>query len=171
MKDLDLTLIKEMVAKATPGPWENETDWDFVLPVNQGEDASPICGDCTRRDSSFIALARTAVPELIAEVERLREELSKYQSVCSDQAEQRDNALAAEKKAKAQAYDIAQDEALARTALAKAREGLEFITKAEHQARQLAFQRNNPSTIFIDAIGKARAALADIDTALGYKFL
>ena len=44
--------------------------------------------------------------------------------------------------------------------LARVDEVLEFLIKADDRARQLAFQSDNPSTVFIDAIGKATEALA-----------
>lgn len=72
---------KELSEKATPGPWifervSHEPDY-FTYERNDDTGYISICeNDYNERmkakfDSDFIAASRTAVPELIAEVERL----------------------------------------------------------------------------------------------------
>src|SRR5690349_19052472 len=68
---------------ATEGPWIArgevvETEWGG--PLNWGGDGEPTEAS-NKRDARFIALARTAVPRLIAEVRRLKAEL---RSKCLD---------------------------------------------------------------------------------------
>lgn len=88
---LDLEAIKKRAESATPGPWEWEPpsedpypmyDESLIGPVLDGEkfpvqvlsgwgyDASGT--NCEPQDREFIAHARTDVPALVAEVERLR---------------------------------------------------------------------------------------------------
>lgn len=74
-----MTRLEEIKARAdaaTPGPWDNETDWEYVCPSNEGEDAPPICGDCNRRDSTFIAHARADIPWLLESVKDLIREVN-----------------------------------------------------------------------------------------------
>jgi hypothetical protein len=64
---LDLEPIKERESKATEGPWDdNNTDcWRWAgMPRSQ-----------LRDNRCFVAHARTDIPALVAEVERLREEM------------------------------------------------------------------------------------------------
>ena len=81
---LDLEAIKARCEAATPGPWavaniapgwaEDENDW-CVVPGVVESCGSDMCGPVVRSaDAAFIASARTDVPALVAEVERLREE-------------------------------------------------------------------------------------------------
>lgn len=85
MTNEQLTHLKQLCEKATPGPWiDNEPDQSEPLIVNgvgipvikylpgDGEcEAFWMVKDC---DIQFIAASRTALPALIEEVERLREE-------------------------------------------------------------------------------------------------
>lgn len=63
-----LAELKELCQKATPAPWEtNIYAGNFFL-------SHPKAGVIpTTQDMDFIAAARTALPELIAELEALRE--------------------------------------------------------------------------------------------------
>ena len=78
--DIDLGALKELCEKATPGPW------CALYPA--GGMWSDSCDDMVLGpllaprpfDADFIATARTAIPALIAEVERLREALVKVRS-------------------------------------------------------------------------------------------
>lgn len=67
---LDLEAIKARAEAATPGPWECVGMGDVVTPtfVIQTTDRNPA-------DGRFIANARTDVPALVAEVERLQAEV------------------------------------------------------------------------------------------------
>ena len=90
----DLDAIKARAEAATPGPWRQEPD-TFAGRVwvqrcaggrwfnSKQADCEPLFavrgGDAYKQreaDAGFIAHARTDVPELVAEVERLREELA-----------------------------------------------------------------------------------------------
>jgi hypothetical protein len=100
-KPLDLEAVKARCEKATEGPWcwENcgEKGNDVVvgialdsqdrhiegqIPADSDADAdqvvarrTPLLGEATPADAAFIAHARTDIPALVAEVERLREAL------------------------------------------------------------------------------------------------
>ncbi len=77
MTPAQLEELKKLCAAATPGPWRSESYGgetgcvSEIYTIATGDD-----GDrenaMTKETASFIAAARTAVPELIAEVERLR---------------------------------------------------------------------------------------------------
>ena len=86
-------MVNDVVARAkaalegvTAGPWVNTEDWAVISSgpdsVLHGyfEGSCPVCGDeiedrayvaISIEDLEFIAAARTLVPELVAEVERL----------------------------------------------------------------------------------------------------
>jgi hypothetical protein len=87
MNKEQLQHLKDLCSAATPGPWEQRPvkclgTWDV------GSSAIyhwPYSGErairCEERDdAAFIAAARSALPELIAEVERLEAELSKVRA-------------------------------------------------------------------------------------------
>ena len=72
MADTRLAEIEQAEAKASPGPWDRD-GFSLGAPDDDGEmthlgyiDVADI------EDVEFIAVARTAVPELLAEVKRLR---------------------------------------------------------------------------------------------------
>lgn len=79
---LDLTQLKEAEKKSTEGPWELEG----INPTAR----EPLYGRCvvpiTLEDGKFIALSRNLVPEIIEEIERLREILQKARN-CLENAE------------------------------------------------------------------------------------
>lgn len=68
--------IRAACKAATPGPWEVSPYWmedsglsDVI--ASHRKPTNGVASDCFNWDAAFIALARTAVPELLAEVERL----------------------------------------------------------------------------------------------------
>lgn len=75
---LDLDAIRALAEAATPGPWRvgdggDYFEWEVViaphlptLELSESADGA--------EDAAFIAAARTAVPALLAEVDRLRGE-------------------------------------------------------------------------------------------------
>lgn len=65
-----LAEIKALADAATPGPWLSR-DGEVFRP-----DFTGIAHEVDDDDSDFIAASRTAVPELVAEVERLRDQFS-----------------------------------------------------------------------------------------------
>jgi hypothetical protein len=82
-----LSAWSELAARATPGPWEPnvwiETDgneWRATGPGHEDSsgdyDSAPGCPDeqAAQADAAFIAASRTAMPALLAEVERLKSE-------------------------------------------------------------------------------------------------
>lgn len=97
---IDLDKLKALEQAATPGPWESRKEtvkssrgrqsedyftihdsngcWvvgatvDLCMATERGDQCT---NDMTNEDAAFIAEARTAVPELIAEVERLQGEI------------------------------------------------------------------------------------------------
>lgn len=69
-----LAEIKAREQAATPGPWHHDKDClDYIRDTN----GSNICMIYQREDDAFIAHARTDIPALVAEVERLAEENEK----------------------------------------------------------------------------------------------
>ncbi len=88
MTPAQLEELKKLCAEATPGPWRSEVwhnhdddGWAAVGPhikdtpgddFYSSEEPDSPSYDRATSDSDFIVAARTAVPELIAEVERLR---------------------------------------------------------------------------------------------------
>lgn len=92
MTEIDLDALEALANAATPGPWEltdfNEGEdppqplWGVVNPPyynpldHPDDDAAEVQVHVgSREDAEFIAAARKALPELIAEVRQLREEL------------------------------------------------------------------------------------------------
>lgn len=77
--DKQLAEWRRLAEAATPGPWErrrnrhpntNGTSWGWVEGTGFTWDCSHVAG--AERDAAFISAARTAVPALLDEVERLR---------------------------------------------------------------------------------------------------
>lgn len=89
MGDLNLDKLRRLADDATPGPWEHDPEGNMgcgsvytgdphLFGGNIAEpsgDLYPRGGYDPKADMVFIAAARTAVPELIAEVERLRDRI------------------------------------------------------------------------------------------------
>lgn len=72
MPDLNLDEIKRRCEKATPGPWHDRAGNRIVCQYPETGELDSI--PATVADSHFIAHARTDIPALVAEVERLRKE-------------------------------------------------------------------------------------------------
>lgn len=98
MSDL-VERAKAALEGVTEGPWETRSDYmELTRVVHSGEAefALFLCCDCgveagagEGRDAEFIAAARTLVPELVAEVERLRQQLllvHLYPCICTRHA-------------------------------------------------------------------------------------
>ena len=91
----DLEAIKARAEAATPGPWAVPGANVFRVIAPEAEHHNPRMGACppypwrviaepssydpSAADAEFIAHARTDVPDLVAEVERLRTELIGWQ--------------------------------------------------------------------------------------------
>lgn len=73
-----LNAIKERVAKATPGPWD-EMDDLFVIEGDGLIIGELIAKTEIKADAEFIAAAREDVPALVAEVERLQNRCELYE--------------------------------------------------------------------------------------------
>lgn len=76
MTDTELAAIRERCEAATEGPWEKITErwlgvWQDIRVV-AFDGKYTICGDTAIADAEFIAAARTDVPALLDEVERMR---------------------------------------------------------------------------------------------------
>ena len=93
--EISLAEIAAREAAATPGPWCTDA-WE----IYQGTEYMPglsmwigeTCrGETTceqdRADAAFVAAARQDVPDLLAEVIRLREQLAKVAEFCAQRAE------------------------------------------------------------------------------------
>ena len=87
MTSEELKRLEELCEKATPGPWHSSAGSHVIQTAHVTRDVWHIC-DCLplslnhtenyyslelHANKEFIAAARTAVPELIAEVRRLKE--------------------------------------------------------------------------------------------------
>jgi hypothetical protein len=83
----EISCLRALSDAATPGPWPVavwiETDgneWRATGPGhdNSADDAEPGCPDeqAAQRDAVFIAASRSALPALLDEVERLRDDLA-----------------------------------------------------------------------------------------------
>lgn len=74
MTERELQAIRERWEAATPGPWVKNVNRNGIVTSNY-------CITGLRDvDAYFIAAARTDVPALLAEVERLREEINELKS-------------------------------------------------------------------------------------------
>jgi hypothetical protein len=86
---LDLDAIEARVEATPKGPWHVEYFGDHDYPQRIGNDAAILVaetyegGEGIRPTPEFIAAARTDVPNLIAEVKRLRAALAKLESEVS----------------------------------------------------------------------------------------
>ena len=73
----DLDALKRLCEQATPGPWAVRPSYhdgeDFEDVISHGHGNLNVCADCSpdTTDAELIATARTEMPALIAEVERL----------------------------------------------------------------------------------------------------
>jgi hypothetical protein len=67
--------LKMLCANAWAGPWQRKYHGSSRHRVVGGSGKLPICMGARLQDLEFIAAARTALPELIARVERLEESL------------------------------------------------------------------------------------------------
>jgi|GEM_PF-6054259 len=72
----DLSKLKELLGKATPGPWTYKTDAAYDVNVISAPDgygsSKYVCATKQHDDGVMIVAAVNALPELIAEVEGLR---------------------------------------------------------------------------------------------------
>jgi hypothetical protein len=80
----DIEKLRELIAKATPGPWQamNAYQWDSIIGDIDGPDDGEMHyesvtditshHDRSRANAALIAAAISALPALLAEVERLR---------------------------------------------------------------------------------------------------
>lgn len=67
-----LSEIAACEKRASFGPWDPQNDeYGYGILIGNG---NRVGVDFDKQDREFIALARTAVPELLAEVERLKKE-------------------------------------------------------------------------------------------------
>ena len=99
MTQQELDALKALADAATPGPWESEltggcyTVWgkadamgyDGIVTTDY---LNPRLDDSS--NAAFIAAARAAVPALLAEVERLREELDDYADAIAHERRRRE---------------------------------------------------------------------------------
>lgn len=86
-KPLDLSAIKARAEAATPGPWsdlcyivyaQTKPGSTFDIPLADASlDECPFSHDQCEANAQFIAHARTDIPALIAEVERLNGEVAR----------------------------------------------------------------------------------------------
>lgn len=97
---LNLAPIQAREAAATPGPWWNDSHEIYAGPTNDTLNSRWIGETCrvldeagSEADGAFCAHARTDVPALLAEVARLRAELTAVRAL----ADRWDNALAVDK--------------------------------------------------------------------------
>lgn len=96
LTDVDLAVIRERCDAATPGKWRRQAV-NVVAP--SGDDVCWLPRYPTfpaerevqaRADAAFIAHARTDVPRLLAEVERLQEEVTRWRGLLREAADEID---------------------------------------------------------------------------------
>ena len=93
MNDERLAELRALADAATPGPWNHDSLWlpnSILGPVHQPDDsdtteevllfADPDFGH-KPQDLAFIAASRTAIPELLDEIERLRERTNRVKAL------------------------------------------------------------------------------------------
>lgn len=92
---IDIAALRELLAKATPGPW----DWDgdgpaavFALDADGAQDAH--VADSSPLDAALICAARNAVPGLLDRIEALERSVEFYRNA----ADQQDMAVAAKQE-------------------------------------------------------------------------
>ena len=100
MTQAELDALKALADAATPGPWEVEQHSGIlcngtpstcaVLSSSECDMASFGDSEQALADAAFVAAARAAVPALIAEVERLREELDDYADAIAHERRRRE---------------------------------------------------------------------------------
>ena len=96
MTAAELAALKALADAATPGPWEAgeynrvTADGRHILKCRDQYDGVRLAiHDNAIADAAFIAAARDAVPELIAEVDRLRTELAQAQAQAENERARR----------------------------------------------------------------------------------
>lgn len=73
----EIEAISKRTKNATEGPWKYNAQYGYLSPVTPQRQIAVICNEITRNtDADFIAEARTDVPKLLAEVQRLRRALA-----------------------------------------------------------------------------------------------
>lgn len=82
----EIEAIRKRAELATEGPWKKEESryegqWN-VTSVNEMHDLSACL--CRPNDAEFIANAREDIPKLLAEVERLRNDMSEIAEIVAD---------------------------------------------------------------------------------------
>ena len=93
MTQQELDALKALAEAATPGPWVCYYSLSVGATVQQKGKAGWIFRaqeKATRGDMDFVAAARAAVPALIAEVERLREQLEDYADASAGEQRRRE---------------------------------------------------------------------------------
>ena len=92
MTDADLSKLRELLEKATPGPWEtrHNLDWGSSMILGKHE-SRPVVADVLRAmggvahcDANLIVAAVNALPHLIAELTTAREALTQIERLGSD---------------------------------------------------------------------------------------
>ena len=105
---LDLAAIKARCAAATREPWKASggrgaasvrSEWaSCAIYINARQNGeTPECVNRWHRDAEFIAAARTDVPALVAEVERLRSDLAECYRITGADPDGDDDAMLARK--------------------------------------------------------------------------
>ena len=105
--DDEIKAARALCEAATPGPWTARFD-EYVIGDNvsarvsiRNDDGAwvdserTIVNESMRGDAAFIAAARTLVPRLLDEVERLKAALAEAVDIANDQVRQRTNLAAA----------------------------------------------------------------------------
>jgi hypothetical protein len=80
----DLKLIQDDADAATPGPWVCVKDTCGLWSIRLSSKGVPVAIESLKVNSEFVANARTDVPDLVAEVRRLRGELAAWEQQWRD---------------------------------------------------------------------------------------
>jgi hypothetical protein len=77
--------LRALCEAATPGPWTHDYDGEQGYAVRGPSDGQTVCIGY-EEDAAFIAAARTALPEVIDELERLRARILELEGLVSHTA-------------------------------------------------------------------------------------
>lgn len=78
--------LRALADQAARGPWTVDDGGGYDFSVTQGADGDYIASDVTPRDAAFIAAARTAIPQLLDQLDQAEARIRAVQDVL-DQAE------------------------------------------------------------------------------------
>ena len=77
-QQIDRERLRKLADAAARGTWEVDDGGGYDFSVTQGPDGDYIACDVTPRDAEFIAVARTAIPQLLDLLDQAEAELDSW---------------------------------------------------------------------------------------------